>query len=248
LLGLCFIEHPKGYNVVNIQSAATQRFINTAISALMPISASSFSLLALPIRAVIRRASTAPAGVILTRPVARLPLSEASMIAESHFALGSEPKRATNWLAAIVTRAGICSFPAGRFFPNKPTIEGFRHAVARAIVNFATPVSRATVKLLSALGTNQISRCPLWPTSPSLYAHDSLLCNEADQVSIISQNGEFMGIGSEAFTALKFGRKAIGIELKPSYFQLAIRNLRSIETEQSMPTLFDFAAIEQAAR
>lgn len=35
----------------------------------------------------------------------------------------------------------------------------------------------------------------------------------------------FLGIGSEAYMALKLGRKAIGAELKPSYFQLAKRNI-----------------------
>lgn len=35
----------------------------------------------------------------------------------------------------------------------------------------------------------------------------------------------FLGIGSEAYMALKMGRKAIGIELKPSYYALAKRNL-----------------------
>lgn len=39
----------------------------------------------------------------------------------------------------------------------------------------------------------------------------------------------FMGIGSEVFQALKFGRKGIGIELKESYFNTAIKNLKSIE-------------------
>jgi len=34
----------------------------------------------------------------------------------------------------------------------------------------------------------------------------------------------FMGIGSEAYTALKHGRKAIGIELKESYYSQAVKN------------------------
>jgi len=35
----------------------------------------------------------------------------------------------------------------------------------------------------------------------------------------------FMGIGSEVYMAIKLGRKAIGVELKPSYFELAKRNI-----------------------
>ncbi len=37
----------------------------------------------------------------------------------------------------------------------------------------------------------------------------------------------FMGIGSEAFVALNLGRKAIGIELKESYYNVALKNIRS---------------------
>jgi DNA modification methylase len=38
----------------------------------------------------------------------------------------------------------------------------------------------------------------------------------------------FMGIGSECYQALKMGRKAVGIELKESYFNIAKRNLDGI--------------------
>lgn len=37
----------------------------------------------------------------------------------------------------------------------------------------------------------------------------------------------FLGIGSEAYQAIKMGRKAIGIELKKSYFDIAQRNCKS---------------------
>ena len=42
----------------------------------------------------------------------------------------------------------------------------------------------------------------------------------------------FMGIGSEVYMALKMGRKAIGAELKPSYFDLALRNIAQAEKTQ----------------
>jgi len=41
----------------------------------------------------------------------------------------------------------------------------------------------------------------------------------------------FMGIGSEAFMAVKLGRKAIGIELKESYYKIAVQNLQSIQLQ-----------------
>ena len=50
----------------------------------------------------------------------------------------------------------------------------------------------------------------------------------------------FMGIGSEAYEAIRLGRKAIGIELKQSYFDTAVKNLREIERVTRAPTLFDW--------
>lgn len=38
----------------------------------------------------------------------------------------------------------------------------------------------------------------------------------------------FLGIGSEVYMALKHGRRGIGIELKPSYFQQSVKNCRSV--------------------
>ncbi len=55
----------------------------------------------------------------------------------------------------------------------------------------------------------------------------------------------FMGIGSEAYTALRLGRKAIGIELKDTYYQVAVRNLYDVEATNRMPSLFDFMEVEQ---
>lgn len=40
----------------------------------------------------------------------------------------------------------------------------------------------------------------------------------------------FMGVGSEVFGALKHKRKGIGIELKESYFNQAIKNLTNVDT------------------
>ena len=35
----------------------------------------------------------------------------------------------------------------------------------------------------------------------------------------------FMGIGSEGYESVRLGRKFVGIELKPSYFRVAVKNL-----------------------
>jgi len=42
----------------------------------------------------------------------------------------------------------------------------------------------------------------------------------------------FMGIGSEVYMAIKLGRKAVGVELKQSYFELAKRNISAASESQ----------------
>jgi hypothetical protein len=49
----------------------------------------------------------------------------------------------------------------------------------------------------------------------------------------------FAGIGSELYCAVEMGRKAIGAELKASYFRQAVANLRDVETRSKPADLFD---------
>ena len=48
----------------------------------------------------------------------------------------------------------------------------------------------------------------------------------------------FAGIGSEVYQSLKMGRKAIGIELKESYFDVAVRNCANAEVSRTQLQLF----------
>lgn len=50
----------------------------------------------------------------------------------------------------------------------------------------------------------------------------------------------FLGIGSEVYQSILMGRRGIGIELKKSYFDCAVENVKNAEIEASQPTLFDF--------
>jgi DNA modification methylase len=47
----------------------------------------------------------------------------------------------------------------------------------------------------------------------------------------------FMGIGSEGYVAIQMGRRFIGSELKQSYYDVAVKNLRSAKAQQG--SLFD---------
>ncbi len=50
----------------------------------------------------------------------------------------------------------------------------------------------------------------------------------------------FMGVGSEVYAAVSNGRRAIGAELKESYFRQAVKNLAEVrDNGEEDPTLFD---------
>ena len=64
-------------------------------------------------------------------------------------------------------------------------------------------------------------------------------------VNLWSNEGEvvftpFLGIGSEIYEAVKNNRRGIGCELKDSYFDVAVRNIKKIEASAQQKTLFDF--------
>jgi DNA modification methylase len=63
-------------------------------------------------------------------------------------------------------------------------------------------------------------------------------------VDLWSNKGEtvfspFAGVGSELVTAIKMNRKAVGIELKESYFKTAVKFLKEAEQVANLPSLFD---------
>jgi len=62
----------------------------------------------------------------------------------------------------------------------------------------------------------------------------------------------FMGVGSEVYEPVRLGRFGVGIELKPSYYRQAIKNLEALESDVSSdeePDLFedDVADLERPA-
>ena len=62
-------------------------------------------------------------------------------------------------------------------------------------------------------------------------------------VNMYTNEGEvvftpFMGIGSELYKSVQNGRKGIGIELKDSYFDVAVKNIRNAELNKTQLKLF----------
>lgn len=64
-------------------------------------------------------------------------------------------------------------------------------------------------------------------------------------VTLWSNPGEqlftpFMGVGSEVYEPVRMGRYGIGVELKPSYYRQAVKNMACVDADSTpTPTLFD---------
>ncbi len=67
-----------------------------------------------------------------------------------------------------------------------------------------------------------------------------LWSNEGDLVF-----SPFAGIGSEGYEAIKYGRRFLGIELKPEYFKVAVSNLMNATREAGRVDLFTFAEMHK---
>jgi DNA modification methylase len=54
----------------------------------------------------------------------------------------------------------------------------------------------------------------------------------------------FGGIGSEPYVALEQGRRAMAVELKPSYYKTMVRNCEDIEHEPKQESIFDVLGLD----
>jgi DNA modification methylase len=55
----------------------------------------------------------------------------------------------------------------------------------------------------------------------------------------------FMGVGSEVYGAVTLGRRGIGVELKPSYYRQAVKNLAAADAPQDEQAAFEFAGQDE---
>lgn len=55
----------------------------------------------------------------------------------------------------------------------------------------------------------------------------------------------FAGIGSEGYESIRHGRNFVGVELKPSYWRVAAKNLERAELEANRPTLFAMSGVDR---
>lgn len=80
--------------------------------------------------------------------------------------------------------------------------------------------------------------CPL--QLPTIERCIHLWTNEGDTVLT-----PFMGIGSEVYQAVKMNRRGIGFELKDSYFDAAVRNVKAAIAGKNQMSIFDLMASAQ---
>ena len=73
--------------------------------------------------------------------------------------------------------------------------------------------------------------CPL--QLPTIERGIALWTNKGDTVLT-----PFMGVGSEVYQAIKMDRKGIGFELKTSYFDVAVKNIKAAEMLKTQTELF----------
>ncbi len=73
--------------------------------------------------------------------------------------------------------------------------------------------------------------CPL--QLPTIKRAVTLWSNEGDKVLT-----PFMGVGSEVYQSIEMGRFGIGFELKESYFDVAVKNVKKAELLKTQVTLF----------
>lgn len=104
----------------------------------------------------------------------------------------------------------------------RPIWRGIRES---ATLNVAAARENADERHICPLQLPLIERCiRLW--------------SNADELVL----SPFAGIGSEGHTAIIHGRRFVGIELKPSYWTVAVENLRKAEYQRDLPSLFDGAS------
>ena len=55
----------------------------------------------------------------------------------------------------------------------------------------------------------------------------------------------FMGVGSEVYGALRMERRAVGVELKPTYFHQAVKNLETVDEPEHIANLPGFDDVDE---
>jgi hypothetical protein len=74
---------------------------------------------------------------------------------------------------------------------------------------------------------------------------DRLIVSDSNPGDVVYD--PFGGLMTVPLRAVKLGRRGLGVELNPSYFDDAVRILRDADRERATPSLFDLIAAEEAS-
>lgn len=103
--------------------------------------------------------------------------------------------------------------------------------------SYASPVwmdIRQTRTIDARIAREENDEKHLCPLQLDVIERACVLWSNPDEVVLTP----FMGVGSECYGAVINGRKAIGIELKESYYRQAVRNLKAAVNHKTQETLF----------
>ena len=144
--------------------------------------------------------------------------------------IGDNPPQAHEWLHSLRQRVPD-------FYPG--TVEQYNHSIA-VWQRYASPVwfdinqTRVLNYKLARDNEDEKHLCPL--QLDVIERAIDLWTNPGETVFT-----PFAGIGSEVYSAIKLRRRGVGVELKPSYFNVAVRNCEDAELLIAQPTLWDYA-------
>ena len=96
------------------------------------------------------------------------------------------------------------------------------------------PPTPAGLALALGIRTAELTQAPLDDESRRLIDRALQLWSNPGDIVL----SPFMGIGSEGYEAIRLNRKFIGVELKTSYYNAAVKNLQVIESKGTENELF----------
>lgn len=133
--------------VMNVKRPTQRVFADSAKLAFVPIAPSRIARLPEPACAVVARMTSEPCGVSIAAPVFGLPLAKTGVITKSHLpGFACAPWWTRNGRVAVGARLSDAFNKSGVRGSDESTIEGRRHACARAIVNVAPSIARWSMK------------------------------------------------------------------------------------------------------
>lgn len=175
------------------------------------------SALPRPIGSVVVLLAPRPCRIARSLPIRGLPLGETLAIAEESWVLFRPPCRPGDRLTTGRTR----SCDASGFRRGGSPRKRLSHTLPGAVVR--VPLSRTVAR-------RAIKHDPATVASDRFaFSHTVSLVNYCTVVKLQCQT--FMGVGSEVYMAIRMGRKAVGVELKPSYYRQACKNIQAAPVE-----------------